>query len=297
MKTTTRGSRSSLRSFAIDATARGYAARAVTTGLLILIGLFFLFPFYYMVIASVKEARELFTLKPSLLPERWLWENYWQLFERLPFARNMFNSVFIAVVETGAILVASSLAGFAFAKYRFPGRNGLFLFLLATMMLPGQVTIIPLYLIMVRLQWLNTYASVIVPNMVSAFGVFLMRQYTSSAMPDELVDAARIDGASFFGIYLRIALPIVMPGLTVLGLLTFMNSWNSYLWPLLMLDRPEAQTIPVALGQLVGTAQAEETLYGPLIAGTTLGTLPLVVLFLVFQRFFVSGIMSGALKG
>jgi cellobiose transport system permease protein len=209
----------------------------------------------------------------------------------------MFNSFFIAVAETVAILLASSLAGFAFAKYRFPGRNGLFIFLLATMMLPGQVTIIPLYLIMVRLQWLNTYASVIVPNMVSAFGIFLMRQYTSSAMPDELVDAARIDGASFFGIYWRIALPIVVPGLTVLGLLTFMNSWNSYLWPLLMLDRPEAQTIPVALGQLVGTAQTEETLYGALIAGTTLGTLPLVILFLVFQRFFVSGIMSGALKG
>lgn len=271
--------------------------RLLTTGALVLVGLLFLFPFYYMVIASVKEARELFTLRPSLLPERWLWENYQYLFERLPFARNLLNSLLIAGVETVLVLFTSSLAGFAFAKYRFPGRSWLFVTLLATMMLPGQVTIIPLYLMMVRFQWLNTYHAVIVPHMLSAFGIFLMRQYTSSAMPDELVDAARIDGAGFFGIYTRIALPIVVPGLTVLGLLTFMNSWNSYLWPLLMLDRPEAQTIPVALGQLVGTAQAEETLYGPLIAGTTLGTLPLVVIFLAFQRFFVSGIMSGALKG
>jgi ABC-type glycerol-3-phosphate transport system permease component len=250
-----------------------------------------------MVVASLKDVRELFTLKPTLLPERWLWENYLLLFQRLPFARNLWNSMFIATAETGAILFTSSLAAFAFAKYRFPGRNWLFIFLLATMMLPHQITIIPMYLVMVKLQWLNTYYAVIVPNTVSAFGIFLMRQYISASMPDELLDAARIDGASFFGIYARIALPIVVPGLTVLGLLTFMGSFNSYLWPLLMLDRIEVQTAPVALSQLVGTAQTEETLYGPLIAGTTLATLPLVVIFLAFQRFFVSGITSGALKG
>ncbi len=150
---------------------------------------------------------------------------------------------------------------------------------------------------MVKLGWLNTYQAVVAPGVVSAFGIFLLRQYTAASMPDELVEAARMDGAGFFRIYTRVVLPLVVPGLTVLGLLTFMNSWNSYLWPLLMLDRPEMQTAPVALAQLVGTAQAEETLYGPMIAGTTLATLPLVAIFLGFQRFFVSGLMSGALKG
>jgi ABC-type glycerol-3-phosphate transport system permease component len=277
--------------------ARRLAGGLLATGLLALIGLLFLFPFFYMLSASLKDVRELFTLKPSLLPERWLWENYAQLFARLSFARNLLNSLLLATLETLAILFTASLAAFAFAKYDFPARDKLFVVLLATMMLPHQITIVPLYLIMVKLGWLNTYYAVVVPGTVSAFGIFLLRQYTAAAMPDELVEAARMDGASFFLIYARVVLPLVVPGLTVLGLLTFMNSWNSYLWPLLVLDRPEMQTAPVALAQLVGTAQAEETLYGPLIAGTTLATLPLVVIFLTCQRFFVSGLMSGALKG
>ena len=190
------------------------------------------------------------------------------------------------------------MAGFAFAKSPFPGRERLFIFLLATMMLPSQLQIIPMYQMMTFLHWRNTYYSIIVPGLVSAFGIFLMRQYIAMSLPDELLDAATIDGCSFAGIYARICLPVIGPGLTVLALLSFIDSWNSFLWPLLMLDKPAAATVPVALGSLQATSASMDPIFWTgVIAGTVLGTMPMVILFLFAQRRFVSGIMSGAFKG
>jgi ABC-type glycerol-3-phosphate transport system permease component len=264
---------------------------------LCLAALFFAFPFYFMFVASFMDQRELFNLYPRLLPGQWRIENYFELFRHLPFARNALNTLIVTVSSTALTLFFCSLSGFAFAKYRFPGRELLFIVVVATIMMPPQITLIPLYLLMRAIGWQNTYLAVVVPGAITGFGIFLMRQYTESVLADELIDAASIDGASFVQVYTRIALPIVVPGLTVLGLLTFISHWNDFMWPLLMLDTNQMMTIPVALGSMVGVAAYDQTLYGPLIAGLTLTTLPLAALFLALQRFFVAGITSGALKG
>jgi ABC-type glycerol-3-phosphate transport system permease component len=264
--------------------------------LILIVGLFiFLFPFYQMVIGSFKSEVEIFTTRPSFLPERFKLDNYNNLFTHLPFARNVFNSFFVSSSSTLFTLFFCSLAGFTFAKHKFPGRDFLFSMLLITMMLPGQVTLIPLFILMRRLNWINTYYPLIIPGAASAFGIFLMRQYTLSSIPDDLIDAARIDGCSEFGIYAKIGLPIILPGLTALGILTFMGSWNSFLWPLIVLNDFKMYTIPIALS-LLQSAVRGEILYGSVFAGATIGTFPLLVIFLIFQRQFVSGILAGALK-
>jgi ABC-type glycerol-3-phosphate transport system permease component len=269
------------------------AAFVLLVGLCIL----FAFPFYFMTVASFMHTSEIFSIRPRLLPEQWQLASFHLLFAETPFARNTFNSIFIAVVETAGVVLLSAMAGYAFAKGRFPGRDRLFLFLLATMMMPAQLQIIPQYQIMVFLQWRNTYWSIIVPGLASAFGIFMLRQFIAMALPDELMSAATIDGCSFAGIFWRICLPVITPGLTVLALLTFINSWNSFLWPLLMLDRPQMSTIPIALATLQHSAAMDPIFWTGALAGTVLATLPLVIIFLAAQRFFVSGLMSGAFKG
>ena len=270
---------------------------AVLFLLLVALCVLFAFPFYFMTVASFMHTSEIFTSRPRLLPEQWQLASFHLLFAETPFARNMFNSVFIAVVETAGVVLLSAMAGFAFAKGRFPGRDRLFLFLLGTMMMPAQLQIIPQYQIMVFLNWRNTYWSLIIPGLASAFGIFMLRQFIAMSLPDELMNAATIDGCSFAGIFWRICLPVITPGLTVLALLTFINSWNSFLWPLLMLDSPQMSTIPIALATLQLSAAMDPIFWTGTLAGTVLATLPLVILFLVAQRFFVSGLMSGAFKG
>lgn len=265
--------------------------------LLALISLVFVYPFYYMIIASFMTVPEILTLYPHLLPESWQLASYQLLFHEYPYLREIFNTVFIAVASTTGIVLFSSMAGFAFAKSRFPGRNPLFGFLLLTMMMPNQLQLIPMYEIMNFLHWRNTYYGVVVPGLVGAFGIFLMRQIIISSLPDEIIDAATIDGSSFAGTYWRICLPIVRPGLTVLALLAFVESWNSFLWPLLMLDKPELQTISVALASLEVGATMDPIFMTATIAGAVIGTIPLVVLLLLAQRSLIEGIASGAVKG
>ena len=257
----------------------------------------FAFPFYFMTIASFMRTSEIFTISPRLLPRQVQLDSFRLLFQAVPFARNVVNSVVLALAETTGVALLSSMAGYAYAKGRFPGRNRLFLFVLATMMLPSQISIIPMYQLMTFLHWRNTYLSVIVPGLGSAAGIFMMRQFIAMALPDELIGAATIDGCSFAGIFWRICLPVVRPGLTVLALLTFIGNWNGFLWPLLMFDRPEAWTIPVALATLQASATMDPNFWTGVLAGTVLATLPLVLLFLFAQRFFVSDILAGAFKG
>lgn len=264
---------------------------------LTVIGLLVAFPFWFMLMGSFMKAPEVFTLRPRLLPEQWQLDNFRMLFREIPFARQALNTLVITGLETLGVLFLASLAGFAFAKTVFPGRSWLFMAVLVTMMLPHQITLIPMYQLMTLFYWRNNYLSVIVPALFSPFAVFFMRQYIAAALPDELMQAAQIDGCSFFGIYWRICLPIIAPGLAAIGILTFVGCWNAFMWPLLMLDQPNMMTIPVGLTALKAGAAIDPKYYEGLIAGTALGTLPLVVVFMACQRFFVAGLTSGALKG
>jgi ABC-type glycerol-3-phosphate transport system permease component len=268
---------------------------ALVTYLVLLVGLvIFLFPFYNMVIGSFKGTNEIMTSQLRLLPKVWMFSNLSELFRRVPFQRNLLNTLFVAVTSTALSLFLCALGGFVFAKLRFPGRDILLMIMLSTMMIPGQVTLVPLFIIMNRLNWLDTFYPLIIPGAANAFGIFLMRQY-STAIPDELIDAARIDGCTTFRIFRSVAAPILKPALTVVGLIFFMSSWNDFLWPLIVLKSMDRYTVPVALSSLIG--QGYVIPYGVILAGATISSLPLAILFLVFQRGFVSGILAGAVKG
>jgi ABC-type glycerol-3-phosphate transport system permease component len=214
----------------------------------------------------------------------------------MPFHHYIFNSFMVAVGQTVGVLFFCSLAGFAYAKRRFPGRDTLFLFVLITMMIPSQSTLIPWYLLMSKLGWLNTYLPLWIPWWSPAFGIFLMRQYIVASVPDELVDAATIDGCSLFGTYWRVVLPISTSALTVLGILNFINAWNDFLYSLLVFSGEASRTAPLALALFL-SSQTNSPRYNLMFAGSILATLPLVVIFFAFQRRLIDGIMSGAIKG
>jgi len=224
------------------ASALGYLL--LTIGLVI-----FIFPFLTMVTGSFKNTNEIVTTKLSLLPKVWEFGNYAQLFQRLPFEKNLMNSVIVATSQTALVLFLCSLAGFTFAKLRFPGREQLLAILVSTMMIPGLVGLVPTFIIMSRLHWLDTFWPLIIPGAANAFGIFMMRQY-SSAIPDELIDAARIDGCSSFRIYTEVAVPLLKAAFATLGFITFMGSWNDYLWPLIVLKTMDRYTVQVALATL-----------------------------------------------
>lgn len=218
--------------------------------------------------------------------------NYRNLWKTVPFNRYFINSVFIATASTLLTLFFCSLGGYAFAKYRFRGQKILFGILLASMMVPFQVLLVPLFGLMYDIGWLNSYKAIIIPFSVGAFGVFLMRQFIVT-IPTELLDAARIDGCSEFGIYYRIVLPIIKPALGALTIYSFLGSWNGYLWPLIILRDESKYTLPIGLANLVGIYRQD---YGMLMAGTLLSLMPIVILFLAMQREFVQGITLGSVK-
>ena len=218
--------------------------------------------------------------------------NYRNLWKTVPYNRYFVNSIFIATASTLLTLFFCSLGGYAFAKYQFRGQKILFGILLASMMVPFQVLLVPLFGLMYDIGWLNSYKAIIIPFSVGAFGVFLMRQFIVT-IPSELLDAARIDGCSEFGIYYRIVLPIIKPALGALTIYSFLGSWNGYLWPLIILRDEVKYTLPIGLANLVGTYRQD---YGMLMAGTLLSLMPIVILFLAMQREFVQGITLGSVK-
>ena len=218
--------------------------------------------------------------------------NYRNLWKTVPYNRYFINSVFIATASTLLTLFFCSLGGYAFAKYQFRGQKILFGILLASMMVPFQVLLVPLFGLMYDIGWLNSYKAIIIPFSVGAFGVFLMRQFIVT-IPSELLDAARIDGCSEFGIYYRVVLPIIKPALGALTIYSFLGSWNGYLWPLIILRDDVKYTLPIGLANLVGTYRQD---YGMLMAGTLLSLTPIVILFLAMQREFVQGITLGGVK-
>lgn len=281
---------------------RYYISRFVLRFLLYVLLIFFAFifilPFYSMFVGSFMSDTALFSSTPQFWPKHGFDPKaYYQLFDELGFGRPLFNSFYLATVRTLGVLFFSSLAGFAFAKRRFPGRDRLFVIMLLTMMLPHQVTIIPWYLLMVKtFQWADTYWPFWLPAWASAFGIFWMRQYISSTIPDEMLEAAAIDGASVFGAFVRIVLPLIAPGMAVLGILDFVAGFNDFLGPLLILTSPEKITAQLALANFKGTTIIAPR-YTLMFAGSALATLPLIVVFFLFQKQLISGIMSGAVKG
>lgn len=249
-------------------------------------------PFYWMVLTSLKSKSEIVRIPPSFFPESLTLTNYVEAWDRLEFPILLRNSVFLSTAMTALVLLSSAMVGYVFAKIEFPGRNVLFVLVLSSMMIPFNVVMIPLFLLIVRLEWANSYWGIIAPGVFSSFGIFLMRQ-VMGALPDELLDAARIDGAGEFKIFFRVVLPLSSSPLAALGILTFMGQWDSFLWPLIVLTRADLFTLPVGLALFSNRFYTE---YGPLLAGSTISVIPILALFLSAQSFFMESIALQGMK-
>lgn len=272
-------------------TRRRLASLAVN-GALVVASALTLLPLAWMVSVSLMPPGEA-TSASRLLPSAPTLEHYRALFTRLDVARYALNSALLAAMVTTLSLLLNSMAGYAFAKLRFTGRDAIFRTLLAALVVPGQLGMLPLFLLLKELGLVNTYAGVVIPGLASIFGIFLVRQHALS-LPDSILDAARVDGASELRIYWSIALPALRPILVTLGLFTFMGTWNDFLWPLIVLSDESMFTLPVALANLLGEhAQDAEVM----MAGSVVTVLPMVVLFLALQRYYLEGVASGGVKG
>ena len=261
--------------------------------ILIAISLFMLLPFVWMLSTSFKLAQDIFGYPPQFIPDNPVWDNYTYVIAKGAF-RNLYNTAFIAALYTIASLFFTTLGGYGFAKFKFPGRDALFAFLLATMVIPGAVMMVPSFIIIRNIGWVDTPWALIIPGAASAFGIFFFRQFIST-ISDELLDAARIDGATEFGIYWRIILPIIAPAMTSMGLIFFMGSWNAYQGPRIYLTSPSKFVLTQAIMSMQGSAGF--TAWGEYMALSVISLIPLLILFLVFQRRIVEGIMAGAVKG
>lgn len=253
-----------------------------------------LLPFVWMILGSFKTSGEIIRIPPSFWPESPTLQNYRTILTdpKLPLPRFYFNSLFVSVSMVALVLFTSSLAGFVFAKYEFFGKNLIFGLILVTLMIPFQILMIPSYLLLVRLGLIDSLWGLVVPAATSAFGIFLMRQFIQG-LPSELMDAARIDGASEWGIYWRIILPQVGPALATLGILTFMSSWNSYLWPLIVITSNEKRTLPIVLTWF---NSQHGTRYDLTMAASVLVVVPILIVYTVFQRWIVQGFTLSGLK-
>ncbi|GAA0373490.1 MULTISPECIES: carbohydrate ABC transporter permease [Micromonospora] len=278
----------------ISASQRLWRTSPLTYVALVMAALFSIYPLYYMVVVSTRTLDSINDVPPPMTPGGAFGDNFGRVLdnEAANFLTGLMNSIIVSSVVTLAVVLTGSLAGFAFAKLRFRGRNILLLSIIVTMMIPTQMGLIPLWGMMQTLGWYDSLLAVTVPFLVTAFGVFMMRQYATQAISDELIEAGRVDGASTFRIYWNIVLPALRPAAAVLGLLTFMEQWNSFLWPYAILT-PENPTLQVSLSFL---SYAYYTDYSQVFAATAVGTLPLVIVFIVFGRQIIGGIMEGAVK-
>ncbi|GIO36667.1 sugar ABC transporter ATP-binding protein [Paenibacillus antibioticophila] len=252
------------------------------------------FPFYWMFVVATNDKNAAFHIPPLLIPGGEFFNNFARVLERTDFFRSMFNSLVVATSVTASVVFLCTLAGFAFAKYEFPMKKILFVFVIATMLVPAQLGVLPQYVIMAKLHWIDSYKALIVPAMVNAFGIFWMRQYISSAVHSELLEAGRIDGGGHFRIFWNIAIPVVTPAMATLGILNFMNVWNDFFWPLVVLKNRENYTIQLALQQLFTNKDGID--FGMIMSATFTATLPLLVVFLLFSRWVIAGLTSGAIK-
>lgn len=269
-------------------TWRAFTYLVVSAGALLMI-----VPFVWMASTAFKEPGAAFDYPPTWIPDPVTLENFREVWTIVPFDRYLFNSLFVAVCITIGEVLTSALAAYAFARLRFPGRDAIFLMYLATLMIPGQVTIIPNFILMRWFGWIDTYQGLIIPTAFTAFGTFLLRQYFLS-IPRELEEAARVDGASYFQVWSRIIMPLASPAIATLAVFSFMGAWNSFLWPYIMINTSEMRTITVALRAFQTDYGTE---WGLMMAGSLIAVVPMLVIFLAAQRYFVRGIATTGFGG
>jgi len=267
----------------------------VTYLLLICAAVVLILPFIWIISTSLKGSESIFAIPPQWIPKDLHWDNYAKVFTKMPFFVYLKNSVFISVMTILGTLISSSLVAYAFACLKWPGRDWLFIFVLGTMMLPAQVTMIPVFVLYKQFGWLNTFKPLIVPAFFGggAFNIFLLRQFFLT-IPKELFEAARLDGCSEFRIYWKIVLPLAKPALATVAILTFMMTWNDFLGPLIYLSDKLKGTLALGLAMFVGQYQTE---WGVLMAASVLVMLPVIVLFFLFQKYFIRGFMMSGIKG
>jgi multiple sugar transport system permease protein len=272
---------------------RSWVSAALVNGALLLLALGALGPLLWMVSVSFMPAGQTSTYPPPLLPHGATLDSYRTLFELPGMGRRVFNSALLAVLATGVSLAFNVTAGYGFAKLRFRGRERMFKGLLGALIIPGQVTMIPLFLMMKYMGLVNTYAGVLVPSLASVFGIFLVRQYALS-IPDELLEAARIDGANELRTFVSVVLPGLVPIVVTLAVFSFLGSWNDFLWPLIMLSDDDRHTLPLALAALSREHVQDREL---MMAGSVVTLVPVLVVFLVLQRYYMQGLLAGSVKG
>lgn len=269
------------------------AIRIFSHGLLLAGAFLMIVPFAWMASTAFKEPGDAFTFPPTWIPRPPSLDNFRDVFTEIAFSRYLLNSLIVALGVTVGEVLTSALAAYAFARLRFPGRDPLFLLYLATLMIPGQVTLIPNFILMRYFDWINTYQGLIIPTAFTALGTFLLRQYFLS-IPRELEEAARIDGASYLKVWWQIIMPLATPALATLAVFSFMGSWNSFLWPSVMSSGDDVRTLTVALRALVTEYGTE---WGMLMAGSLIATIPMLLVFLAAQKYFVRGIATTGMTG
>ena len=268
---------------------------SLVTHLCLVIGVIVsVFPFYWLVAMSTQTTSEIFGYPPKLTFGTSFGENVRGVLDSIDLLGAMANTFLVAGLSALLVMLFDSLAGFAFAKYHFPGKNALFVIMLATFLVPGSLSLVPSFVLMSWLGWTGELQALIVPGAANAFGIFLLRQFAASSIPDELVESARVDGAGFFRTWWYVGVPMLRGGLAFLGIFTFITAWNDYVWPLIVLVDPERQTLQTALAQLNSIYSTD---YGLVMAGALISVLPLLGVFIIGSRHFIANIAAGALKG
>ena len=270
---------------------RRRAAQVLLALILLIGGLGMIFPFVWMVVSSLKKAQDIYTL--SLIPPSPTLGNYQEVLQKTSYVRWFVNSIVVATITTASVAFFDSLAGYTLAKFRFPGANIIFILILSTLMVPTEMLVIPWYMMSIELHWTNSYWGIMFPGVISAFGVFLMRQFFMG-VPNELIDAARLDGFSEFRIFWKIAMPLVKPALAALCIFTFLGNWNAYIWPLIVIRSEEMRTLPVGIAFFSSESQSSFHL---IMAAASLATIPVIIIFIIFQRQIIKGIALAGLKG
>jgi len=268
-----------------------WVGQAIVMIVLLIGGFVMIAPFVWMISTSLKPAKEVFL--GNFFPLAPTWENYFAVLNKVPFARWYLNSLIVAGAVTLSVAFFDSLVGFVLAKYNFRGKNVIFVFILSTLMVPTEMLIIPWFILSNSLNWVDTYWGIMFPGVITAFGVFLMKQFMEG-VPSELLDAARIDGVSEFGLFWRIAMPLVKPAIAALCIFTFLGNWNAFLWPVIITEKMPMRTVPVGLAFFSGEAGSAWEL---IMAGASMATIPVLIVFLFFQRQIIKGIALTGLKG
>jgi len=276
-------------------TLRANLVGRIVTHLCILVGVILsLFPFYWLLVMSTNTTADIFGYPPKLFFGSHLLENLTNVVTNVDLLGALLNTLFVSLSAAVLVMAFDSLAAFAFAKYHFPGKNVLFVILLATFLVPGSLSLVPSFVLMSKLGWVGGLQALIIPGAANAFGIFLLRQFATGSIPDELIESARVDGAGFFRTWWSVGVPMLRGGLAFLGIFTFIGSWNDYVWPLIVLVNPGRQTLQTALASL---SSIYATDYGMIMAGAVISVVPLIGVFIIGSRHFIANIAAGALKG